>query len=189
MPILSFATLFFIVLTGYLGDTDSPLFEASQERHHFVKCDRSAHDNLGDLVLSVFDPLGDFNLTFAGQQGNLPHFTQIHPNRVTGTTEGSGLQFYFVFILIVIAVTLGFDFVFRLNDFNVHLTEHGHDVLKLLRGDHVGRKHVIDLVIGQKALLFSQFDKLLDFFWITFLCHFSSLLLRNRKCGYLDQSA
>ena len=48
------------------------------------------------------------------------------------------------------------------DDVDAHVGEHGHGVLDLLGGDFLGRKHLVQLVIGDEAAGLRRLDQLLD---------------------------
>src|ERR1051325_11055054 len=69
----------------------------------------------------------------------------------------------------------------RIDNFDIHLAEERHDVVDLVGRDDIGGQHVVDLVIGQVALLLAEVDELLDLLDV--------LLLRDGIGGGLFRGA
>ena len=70
------------------------------------------------------------------------------------------------FIFLKINLHLGdLDLLGRVDNFDVHVTEHAHDIVNLL-GRDIGGEYVVDFVEGQKAFFLAEIDQLLDFIQI-----------------------
>ena len=63
-----------------------------------------------------------------------------------------------------------FPFV-RVDDIDILLAEEHDDIIDLIGGDDVGGEQIIDVVIGEKPLLLSQRDQLLEFIGFYLFCH------------------
>jgi hypothetical protein len=106
------------------------------------------------------DPLGDGDLALARQQFHRAHLAQVHAHRVVGAVElfgarcrperdlarfGSPPPRWSPLLLV-----LG---LFILDDVDAHLGEHRHHVLDLFGRDLIGRQNLVELVVGDVALL------------------------------------
>ncbi len=142
---------------------------------YFPCRDRSAHNHFGDERFSLFNPFRNFYLALTSQQRNLTHLPQVHPHRVTGSSQGSGLKFNILFVTVVIQIIPRFGrgrLTVRVDNLNIHLSKHIHNILQLIRGHHVSGQNIVHLIIGQETFFLPHVDQLLNFFRITFLRHF-----------------
>ena len=107
-------------------------------------------------VPTGFDPLGDRDFALAGQQLDLAHLAEIHPDRVVrpvellgrrrcnddallGTFRNDGDFATFLFFGVV---------AFTVDDVDAHPRQHRHHVLDLLRRHLVLGKNFVQLVVG-----------------------------------------
>ena len=111
-----------------------------------------------DVDLGILDALGDFNFLLAGEQGDLAHLLEIHPNGVVEDVEllgfcvigGSGV----VVFLVLEAVHVG-----GVDDIELHTAETLVDAFDVGGLDHVLGKEVVDVVVSEVALLFGKLDE------------------------------
>ena len=121
------------------------------------------------LIDAVFDAFGDVNFAFTGQQLYGTHFTHVHTHRVGrapdfGFHAGEHLRGGFGSIFIrgvfgkhqIIGIRCFF------HHLNTHVVDHLDDVFDLIGIDDIFRQMVIDLGIGQIALLLTTLDKKLQ---------------------------
>src|SRR5690606_34048336 len=133
-----------------------------------------AEDRAQNLALGLLDPLGDLHLSLAGQQGDGAHLPQVHANGVAAPDIG-GVLVVLLFLLPALLVGIGIDqgglgiaqkslagHLGGVDDGDVVIAEHRHEVVELVRRDHVGREAVVDVVVGQEALLTSEFEQGLE---------------------------
>ncbi len=122
------------------------------------------------LRLAVLDALGDQDLALAGEQFHGPHLAHVHTHRVGGPAELAvdtcqGRRRFFSHVVIGRhggvgdAHQQGIHVRRDLMDSDAHVIDHGDDVLDLLRVDDLFRQMVIDLGIGQVALLLALGDQ------------------------------
>jgi len=125
-----------------------------------------------DSPFAFLDSFGDLDFAFTGQQGDLPHFTQIHADgvvalHVAGATGGFGAAGLFFglrgFVLVGLVGVVDFDLAFLFDDLDAQLLEEDEHVVDLLTGEHIRGKGVVDFFVGKEALFFAHVDELLDF--------------------------
>ncbi|CCJ86123.1 hypothetical protein BN133_2500 [Cronobacter dublinensis 582] len=125
-------------------------------------------DGALNLVDAVFDAFGDVDFAFTGQQLNGTHFTHVHANRIGGAPDFRfhagqhlGGRFFRVFVGVVRVFSkqqiVGVRRFFHHLD--AHIVDHLDDVFDLIGVDDIFRQMVIDLGIGQIALLLTTGDK------------------------------
>ena len=110
-----------------------------------------------DLVLRLFDALGDFDLLLARQQRDLAHLLEVHPHRVIQNVQ-TPLVFVFLRLRLLDAVHFGL-----VNDLDLQDAQLAVKIVQFLgRNDRVGQG-VVDVGVSQVALLLGQADQFLDF--------------------------
>jgi len=123
------------------------------------------------------DALGDFDFTFAGEQGNSAHLAEIHADGVVGLLESAGrevelyvVRFFSGFGLVFIAATGA---LFAGQDIDALGVDGGEEVIEIVRGGDITGQEVVDLAIGEISLLFSCVDELvyIVFVLINFFSH------------------
>ena len=123
-------------------------------------------------LAACLDALGDGDLALAGEKLDRAHLAQIHAHRIVGALgrlclglglgdggdggDGAGRGFGVGGALLRLLGLVGVD------DVDAHVGEHGHGVLDLLGGHFLGRKHLVQLVIGDEAAGLRRLDQLLD---------------------------
>ncbi len=143
-------------------------------------------DGRHNFTDAFLDALGDFDFAFASQQLDRTHFAHVHADRVGGATDigfhgsqGSGSFFGGSFVGIIIGQQqrIGIGCGFKNRD--AHVVDHADNVFHLFRiGDILGQV-IVDLRIGQIALLATAGDEL---FKTGLLLRFSG---HNNPCGCL----
>ena len=127
------------------------------------------------LIFAVFDFLGDLDFALAAEQRHRAHLAQIHAHRIAGLADhvavdvAVDLFLFFFFFGKLVAGTAERDPLVGVDDFDVHFAEDRHDIVDLVRRDHLGWQHIVDVVVGQIALLLAQVDELLDLLQILLL--------------------
>ena len=128
-----------------------------------------------DLFEALLNSLGDFDLTLTRQQFNGAHLTHVHAHGIRCTTkfgiDTGECSFCFLCAGVVRGCCVGQDQRLGVGCFfmhrNTHVINHVNDVFDLFRIDYVIRQVVIDLCIGQVALLLAagnQIFQLLNLF-------------------------
>jgi len=101
---------------------------------------------------------------FPGEQGNLAHLVHIHPNRVVQDFQ-AGVVFFFpgrcVFRRFGTFRALGFGLIHH--DFHIQTPQFGEQSIQIIRTQIIGQ-NVIDVVIGDVAMLLAQMQQRLDRF-------------------------
>ena len=120
------------------------------------------------LVDAVFDAFGDVDFAFARQQFDGTHFAHVHAHRVGGAADfgfhaGQNLCGGFFRIFVRAVRVFGEQQVIGVRCFfhhlDAHVVNHLDDVFDLIGVDDIFRQMVIDLSIGQIALLLTTGDK------------------------------
>ena len=125
-------------------------------------------------MLALFDALGDLDLFLAGQQRYGAHLLQVHAHRVVDLA----VQIFALSLRLAIGrfafalFALGNrHFTTGIDDLNIHLAEHQHQLVDLIRGHHLRRQNIIDFIIGEKALYLADIDQLFDLFYFGLASH------------------
>src|SRR5207248_3576850 len=122
------------------------------------------------------DALGDLHLALAGEQGDRAHLAQVHAHRIVGfgvcvllLLLRLFLRGRLIFLLHHYRFRLGrlrlgkLDLVGLVDDGDVVVAEHRHHVVDLVGGDDVRRQRVVDLVVGEEALVAPECEQVLHF--------------------------
>src|ERR1043166_8288398 len=116
----------------------------------------------------MFDFLCDLNFAFAAQKRHRSHFAKIHAYGIARLTDQVAIdvRFEFFFVLLFFSKiyprpSQGHPLI-GIHDFDVHLAKDRHDIINLIRRHHFGRKHVVDVVVRQIALLLTEVNELFD---------------------------
>ena len=109
-----------------------------------------------DLVLGVLDALGNLDLLLARQQRHLAHLLEIHPHRIVQDVQPALLLLLLRFRLLD-PVHLGL-----VHDLDLQVAQLDIDLVQVLGQDGRVRQRVVDVVVGQVALLLGEPDQLLD---------------------------
>ena len=136
------------------------------------KCGLAPPSSASSIRLEIFD------LLLAGQQGDLAHLLEVHPYRIVEDVE-PGLVVLLLGLRLLDAVHLRL-----VHDLNIQIPQLDEDLVQFLGGRNRVGKRVIDIVVGQVALLLSQTDEFLDF-----LGQIKSRLravIARRPCGECD---
>ena len=120
-----------------------------------------AGEDLLDLILGVLNAFADFDFLFAGEEGDLPHLLEIHPDGIVEDVE-FGVRFFVAF--------RGF-FWFRalidiggIDEFDFNAAELRDNRVDGVRVGDIGGESFLEVVEGDVALFFGQPDEFADFF-------------------------
>src|SRR5581483_4203924 len=150
----------------FLDGADT-LLEILTEGDDFTDDDRSAGKRLQDAQLAAFNALGDLHLAFACKERNRAHLAQVHADGIVGLLQraGSEIEFNFVAFLFLFELLLqGRRRQLRrtLEHVNPLRADGGQQVVEVVRRVDVVGDEVVDLVVGQVALLLPGVDQLLN---------------------------
>src|SRR5208282_1585670 len=131
-----------------------------------------------ELLAGALDLLGEVDLLFPGEQGNLAHLGQVHANRIVDPSRdvfeilGRELGFLVlegllgqIVVGLVIQITRGQQAGFRLvlvDQLNAHLIERLEQAVDALGARRLVGQKVVDLVEGEKPPPFAQLEQRLD---------------------------
>src|SRR6185503_3381191 len=126
---------------------------------------RRARDRLDHRQLAPLDALGDGHLALAREQGYGAHLTEIHADRIVGLIERARGEVELGAILraVAIEVLVGAVRLVGIDDFDSGAAEGIEQVIEILRGGDLRREHLVDLVVEQVTLLFTDGDQLAYF--------------------------
>src|SRR5207248_1782353 len=138
--------------------------------------DAGVEHGVEHFLLAVLDALGDLHLALAGEQGDRAHLAQVHAHRIVGfgvcvllLLLRLFLRGRLIFLLHHYRFRLGrlrlgkLDLVGLVDDGDVVVAEHRHHVVDLVGGDDVRRQRVVDLVVGEEALVAPECEQVLHF--------------------------
>ena len=152
-------------------DTHFVARDFGRHAQHFGYRGRAGRNRHHHVFEAVFNPLGDFDFAFAGQQFDGTHFTHIHADRVGRATEFRvdrrqgllGLLFNFSLINMA-GDRVGEQQLFGRRCFIKHLDAHviegGDDGFNLLGVNQIIGQMVVDFGVGQVAAFFAQRDQI-----------------------------
>ena len=132
---------------------------------------REVRQRTAHRVQAFLDALGDPDLALAGQEFDGAHFAHVHAHRVGGAAElgvdrgqrGGG---FLDGLVVGRDRALGEDQGFRIRrllvDRDAHVIDHVDDIFDLFRIDDLARQMVVDLAVGQEALLLALGDQQLQ---------------------------
>src|SRR5471032_631529 len=153
------------------------LLETLADLDDLLDGDGRVQNRLENFLLAVLDALRDLHLALAGEERNRAHLAQVHAHRVVrlrvgvflflalGTLGGRGL-FGFLGrrrLRIGLLRLRQLDLVGLVDDGDVVVAEHRHHVVDLVGADDVRRERVVDLVIGEEALVAAHGEQVLHF--------------------------
>ena len=145
-------------------------------------------DDDSDGELATFDALGDFDLAFAREQGYRAHLAQVHADGIVGLVESAGGQVEFDFLAFF---HLGVEFFLQgrrrqlrrsFQDVNALCAEGRQQVVEIVGRMHIVRDEVIDLIVGEIALLFAYVDQLFDIVVLIFQSQLETPQSAARAC-------
>jgi hypothetical protein len=179
------AQLLFLFLGGFLFGVVHHILDGDKRTTQFVAEDvdlldgeRGRERGARRLVLALLDPLGQRDLALAREEGDLPHLAKVEPHRILGPADRARGQIdasipRFVVVDLGRRLDLGgkADSLGRVHQLDVHGTEHQHDVVELIERDHVRRQGVVDLIVGEEALLLPLRDQLVQLLDSRFVRH------------------
>src|SRR6185437_8667463 len=141
-----FKVLFGLLNRHDLAHINLGVLELIPESQDEFNGHRHAVDHRRDIIFPLFNPFCDFDLAFTAEERHTPHFLEVKPHGIVGTTERARRQInrLLVFLLGIRLDVFYFfaDFAFRsflrpipivrLDDFDIHFTEHRHNAAKLI---------------------------------------------------------
>ena len=148
-----------LYFADYLIEAGTFTLELVSETHYLFYAYGRLHDSIKYLPLSDLDPFGYFHLSVAREQGNLPHFPQIHFYRISYTVGRISLKLDFVFLFLYETLRLRdraphhLHLPFGIDDLDIHFIENHHHVIELLRCHNILRERFVNFVQRQIALL------------------------------------
>ena len=113
-------------------------------------------DDLPRLGFGGFDALADLHLLLARQQRHLAHLPQVHPHRVIQNIIAAPFLFF---------ARLGRPPPLHLggvNDINLQGAQLGEDLVQVGRADNIIGQGVVEIVVGQMALLLGKAQEVFD---------------------------
>ena len=116
-----------------------------------------AVDDPARLRFGGLDALANLHLLLAGQQRHLAHLAQIHPHRVIQNIVAAA------FLLVV---GLGRPAPLHLggvDDLDLQVAQLGEDLVQVGGRDDIVGQGVVEIVVGQMALLLGQAQEVFDF--------------------------
>ena len=154
-----------------IGQTRFFCFNAIVLFQQIGNCFRVFSNGALNLVNPIFDTFGDVDFAFTRQQFDGTHLAHVHAHRVSCTADfrfhaGENLcsSLFRIFVGIVAIFSkqqiIGIRCFFH--HLNAHIVDHLDDVFDLVGVDDIFRQMVIDLGIGQIALLLTTLDKKLQ---------------------------
>ena len=158
-----FGELLFVEDHDFLDVADAAA-EVFAEGDDLADDDGRAGDGLHDADLAALDALGDLDFALAGEQGDGAHLAQVHADGVVGLLEGAGgeveLDVVGLFAgLGLVLVALAGELGVAGEDVDALGVDGGEQVVEVVgRGDVAGQE-VVDLTIGEIALLFARIDE------------------------------
>ena len=111
-----------------------------------------------NLVLRIFNALGDLDFLLARQQRDLPHLLEIHPDRVIEDVEPA-----LVLLLLGLGLPDAIDFGL-INDLDFETAEFAVDFVEFVGGNERVGQGIVDVGVGQIALFLGQPHEFLDLF-------------------------
>ncbi len=131
---------------------------------------RAFHQAADHHLAAGFDPFGDGDFAFAGQQLDRPHLAQVHAHRVVraaqvvlvDVTGGRGGLFLAVAIAVTVTFGRGVVGLFVFDHVDAHFGQHRHGVFDLLRRYLFRGQGAVQVVIGDVPAFLALGDHLLD---------------------------
>ena len=169
---------FLLVVVDDVLDRDDVVAELVAQEADLVDGERGGQRGARRLVLALLDALGEGDLALAREEGDLAHLAEVEPDRVLGAADRPRREVDAPVGRLVV-VDLGrrldlggqADALGRVDQLDVHGAEHQHDVVELIEGDDVRGQGVVDLVVGEEALLLPLRDQLVQLFDARFVRH------------------
>ena len=124
---------------------------------------RRARDRLDHRELAALDALGDLHLALAREQGHRAHLAQVHPDGVVRLVERPRREIELDFLgafagaveqLLLAIGLLGVD------DLDARAAERAEQIVQLVGGGDIGGQQLVDLVVEEISLFFSNRDEL-----------------------------
>ncbi len=146
--------LFVALFLDDLAHANLVLGQLFAEIENVAQRQRIGQDFVDDPILAFFDLLGDLDFALAAEQRHRAHLAQVHAHRIAGladhVTVDIALSFFLLFLFFgdILARTAERHPLIGVHHFNVHLAKDRHDIVDLIRRHHLGRQHVVDVVVG-----------------------------------------
>ncbi len=154
-------------------DLELVLFDLGGEVEDLRDRHRAGRDRHDHVLQALFDPLGDLDLAFAGQELDRAHFAHVHAHRVGRAAEfrvERRCRGFGGFLVDVVGGSgrrrFGHQQLFGVGglvvDLDPHVVDHGDDAFDLLGVEDVVGQMVVDLGVGQVASLLAEHDQILQ---------------------------
>jgi len=168
-----FGELFFVEGNDFLDVADAAA-QVFAEAGDLADDDRRARDGLHDAELSALDALGDFDFALAGEQRDGSHLAEIHADGVVGLFQLSRgeIELYVLglftgFGLVLVAITVALAVLVSRKDVDALGVNGGEQIVEIVGGGDVTWEEVVDLAVGEIALLLAGLNELV--FYIVFV--------------------
>ena len=117
-------------------------------------------DRLDDGELAALDALGDGHFAFAREEGHGAHLAEIHAHRIVGLVQRARgqIELGFVARAFTIEVLVAAVGLVGIDDLDARGTEGVEQIVEFLRRGDLGRQDLVDLVVEQIALFFTDVD-------------------------------
>jgi hypothetical protein len=166
-----------IILVGDVGDVpdrDARLAEPVLERLELALGEVRRHHGARDAFLAFLDTLRECDLALPREERDAAHLAEVHPHRILGAADRArrevdrvarlGLDRFLALVEGVLDLVQGPWRLGAVDDVDVHGSEHQHDVVELVRGDQVAGQGIVQLFVGDVALLLARRDQLVQLF-------------------------
>ena len=128
-----------------------------RQRQVLFAGEAKAVDDPPRLLFRGFDALANLHLLLARQQRHLAHLPQIHPHRIIQNVVAAP---FLLFVRLGPPAPLHLGGV---DDLNLQGAQLGQDLVQVGGGDNVVGQGVVEVVMGQVALLLGQAQEVFDF--------------------------
>ena len=160
IPQMAFAVGDFLVhdhaVEAFLGRLGQQFF---RDGDVFLGGEAEAVNEALHLDLGLLDALADLDFLFAREQRHLAHLVHVHPHRVVQNFQAGVLVRFLLLRRFRLPGALGLGLVH--DDFHVETAQLGQQRVQILRAEVV-RQHVVDVVVGDVAVLLGQVQQRLD---------------------------
>ncbi len=181
--------LFFVEGDNLLDVADAAA-QVFAETDDLANDDGRAGDGLHDAHLAALDALRDLYFAFTSEQGYGAHLAEIHADGVVGLLEGAGREVELDVVglftgLGLVLFAVASELALAGEDVDALGVDGGEEIVEVVgRGDVTG-KEVVDLSVGEIALLFSCINELVNvvFVLVNFFGHVGA-----HSCGKFPEN-
>src|SRR3989338_4865707 len=135
-----------------------------------AQCQGARKNLLNDPFFPLLDLLGDLHLALAAEERDGAHLPKVHPYGIACLAGDIPLHLHIGLLLLLFLLRELFGLATQshslvgIDHLDIHFAKDRHDIIYLVRRYDIRRQHVIDLIVGQVALLLAEVDELLDLF-------------------------